>query len=484
MAQKKQFYLVKKIELPSNSGSSSRSSVSEESGNVSKSTTESKKSPYIQKIEPKLKTEMKPKTEIKPKTEAKPKTETKPSTQAESPPKIETPEEKRARAREIYCELEDLKKKHGITLTRNYTSFDDPDEMQAEYIMQKEKRNKYIQVKFYKQILLGIVSGVEFLNTKYDPFDIKLNDWSKQIAMDQDDYTEVLEELYEKYKDRGGKMAPEIRLLFMIIMSAVTYHLSQTLFGPNGVTSMVKSNPNMLNDILKSFTNGKNAEPIAAAPATNAAIPSKTNDILNRIREANGNKKNHSNHDISTVTESTVHHPHQLETTENQQNITEKTTEVGPPPRDGPINNKIKQERDALIEKNRQYEIQLRKQDEMFRAQLEQTRNQQTHENKQQQTNSFTPITRVLSMGKNNQTENIKSPTKEYSDELYDLIDTLDGSATSEVSDIISSSALKKKSNNTGMTRTLTNKGQNTKGQDSLSDNLSTISRNRKKLIL
>ncbi len=71
-----------------------------------------------------------------------------------------------------------------------------------------------------------------------------------------DDYTEVLEELYEKYKDRGGKMAPEIRLLFMIIMSGVTFHLIQTLFGSAGLGNTLQNNPNMLNKLLGSLMNG------------------------------------------------------------------------------------------------------------------------------------------------------------------------------------------------------------------------------------
>ena len=33
-------------------------------------------------------------------------------------------------------------------------------------------------------------------------FEFKLKDWSKTVAADMDDYTEVLEEIYEKYKDR------------------------------------------------------------------------------------------------------------------------------------------------------------------------------------------------------------------------------------------------------------------------------------------
>ena len=150
--------------------------------------------------------------------------------------KFESAEEKRARAREAYSKLQDLRKKYKVEPNRNFTINDDPDEMNEEYDRIKENRHKENQVKFYGRILITIISGAEFVNDKYNPFEFKLKDWSKQVASDMDEYTEILEELYEKYKDKGGKMAPEIKLLFMIIMSGVTYHLSQTLFSADGLS--------------------------------------------------------------------------------------------------------------------------------------------------------------------------------------------------------------------------------------------------------
>ena len=201
-------------------------------------------------------------------------------------------DDQRTRAREAYSKLQDIVDKQQVKLSREFTVDDDPEEMEAEYAMHKERRNKANQVKFYKQILLNIVCGIEFLNDKYDPFEFKLKDWSKQIAADMDDYTEVIEELYEKYKDKGGKMAPEIRLLFMIIMSGVTYHLSQALFGAGGLGNTIKNNPNILNKLLGGLmkpntnTNTNNG--------TNTERPSAPTDknILDAVRRHNQNKQN------------------------------------------------------------------------------------------------------------------------------------------------------------------------------------------------
>src|SRR3984885_14603272 len=241
----------------------------------------------------------------------------------------ETPEEKRARSRDAYYELQDLVEKYNIKPSKPYTIDSDPDEIETEIKMHKERRHKSNQVKFYKGMLINIVSGIEFMNEKYDPFEFKLKDWSKQIAMDVDDYTEVLEELYEKYKDRGGKFSPELRLLFMIILSGVTFHISQTLFGINGTNDAIKKNPNVINKLLSGLMNGGlNRE---SNEVKN--IPSNSKDLLKSIKQHNKT---------------------------SEDNITEREKKL------------LTKQQDIHIE-------QLRKQNEMFRTQFEQMQKQQNH---------------------------------------------------------------------------------------------------------
>lgn len=276
---------------------------------------------------------------------------------------IETPEERRARAREAYGKLQDLVDKHQVKLTKSFSIDDDPDEMEAEHNMHKERRHKHNQVKFYKQILLNIVCGVEFLNEKYNPFEFKLKDWSKQIASDMDDYTEVLEEIYEKYKDKGGKMAPEIRLLFMIIMSGVTFHLSQALFGAGGLGDTIQNNPNILNKLFSGLMKGggttlfgggnNNDEPVEAKNA-----PPNNKNILAAIRK----------HQNKTETKTDTK-------TENA-NTTEGSNETSQ--KDSVTNEAlvIEKERRLLAEQRAAYENQLRKQQEIYTNQIDDLKNQ------------------------------------------------------------------------------------------------------------
>ena len=330
-----------------------------ESGSESQSSSQSSvKSPYGEKIEAKPKSERdRPRSDSKPRNTVNEKP-------IEPPPKhIETAEERRARAREAHCKLLDLVENKKIKLSRSYTMDDDPDEMEAEYEFQKERRNKANQVKLYKNILLNIICGIEFLNEKYDPFAFKLKDWSKTIAMDMDDYTEVIEEIYEKYKDKGGKMAPEIRLLFMIIMSGVTYHLSQALFGPSGMADAVKDNPNMLNKLLSGFMKGNNTE---HEPAEAKEAPHDNKSILDALRKHKQNKQTDARSDIPISTDTTT------ETTTNNDALAHE------------------REKRLLAEQRAQFENMLRKQNEMHTAQLEQLRNQQPIN--QAQTNAPAPI--------------------------------------------------------------------------------------------
>src|ERR1700733_2786881 len=54
----------------------------------------------------------------------------------------ETPEEKRARSRDAYYELQDLVEKYNIKPSKPYTIDSDPDEIETEIKMHKERRHK------------------------------------------------------------------------------------------------------------------------------------------------------------------------------------------------------------------------------------------------------------------------------------------------------------------------------------------------------
>lgn len=151
--------------------------------------------------------------------------------------------------------LEALEKK-GITLTKKYTMESPLAEMKGEYEMVKSEKEKKNSVKFQQKILLACVSGLEFLNNKFDPFDIKLDGWSEAVNENVDEYDDVFGELHEKY---GGKtkMAPELKLLFMLGGSAAMLHMTNTMFKSSmpGMDDIMRQNPELMHQFQNAAMN-------------------------------------------------------------------------------------------------------------------------------------------------------------------------------------------------------------------------------------
>ena len=128
----------------------------------------------------------------------------------------------------ILKKLEELEKK-GVELTKKYNMESSLAEMQGEYetiVAEKEKSNS---VKFQGRMLMAAITGLEFLNNKFDPFDLKMDGWSEQVNENISDYDEIFAELHEKYKSKA-KMAPELKLLFQLGGSAIMVHMTNTMF--------------------------------------------------------------------------------------------------------------------------------------------------------------------------------------------------------------------------------------------------------------
>jgi hypothetical protein len=166
------------------------------------------------------------------------------------PPMVEkkelTPQEARMKKIELLRKLSELKTK-GYDLSKSYDFNSSIEEMEYEFELLKSFANKRNGVKLYKNILLNTASAVEFLNDKYDPFDFQLVGWSEHMSVEVDSYDEVIEEIYEKYKGSGKKMAPELKLFMLIIASASAFHFSKSTFkNLPGVDKILQNNPDLI----------------------------------------------------------------------------------------------------------------------------------------------------------------------------------------------------------------------------------------------
>jgi len=164
----------------------------------------------------------------------------------ESQNKVLSPQESRMKKIELLRKLSELKTK-GYELSKSYDFNSSIEEMEYEYELLKSFANKRNGVKLYKNILLNTASAVEFLNDKYDPFDFQLTGWSEHMSVEVDSYDEVIEEIYEKYKGSGKKMAPELKLVLLIVASASAFHFSKSTFkNLPGVDKVLANNPDLI----------------------------------------------------------------------------------------------------------------------------------------------------------------------------------------------------------------------------------------------
>ena len=145
--------------------------------------------------------------------------------------------------------LEALEKK-GVELSKKYNMESSLQEMMGEYETIMDEKSKQNSVKFQGNMLMAAINGIEFLNGKFDPFDIKLDGWSEQIQENITDYDEIFGELHEKYKSKAS-MAPELKLLFQLGGSAMMVHMTNTMFksAMPGMDDILRQNP----DLMRSF---------------------------------------------------------------------------------------------------------------------------------------------------------------------------------------------------------------------------------------
>lgn len=147
--------------------------------------------------------------------------------------------------------LEALEKK-GVQLSKKYSMESNLHEMIGEYETIMDEKSRENSVKFQGNMLMAVINGLEFLNGKFDPFDIKLDGWSDQLQENITDYDEIFAELHEKYKSKAS-MAPEIKLLFQLGGSGMMVHMTNTMFksAMPGMDDILRQNP----DLMRSFQN-------------------------------------------------------------------------------------------------------------------------------------------------------------------------------------------------------------------------------------
>jgi hypothetical protein len=161
------------------------------------------------------------------------------------------PEEEKKKKVDLINKLNRLETK-GYTLSKHFSMDNTLDEIQMEYDRLVDAKNLEASIRFQRNCLMGVVTGFEFLNGKFNPFDWQLEGWSEAVHTNIEDYDEVFEELYDKYKGKGN-MPPEAKLLMTLVGSGFMFHMSNSFFRQKmanvSPADIFRSNP----DLMKQF---------------------------------------------------------------------------------------------------------------------------------------------------------------------------------------------------------------------------------------
>jgi len=168
--------------------------------------------------------------------------------------------EQNRKKRSMLKRLEELAKKGSITgLSVNSDST--YEEIEDEYNSFMEEKLKQESIKLQKQWFFNGINTMELLNNTYDPFGMDLTGWGEKMAEDLEDDDEVFGELYEKYK--GGKLAPEVKLLLKIATSAFWISLTNRMISSSvpSMDNVIRDNPEVMKNFMSATVDTFNSIP-------------------------------------------------------------------------------------------------------------------------------------------------------------------------------------------------------------------------------
>ena len=146
--------------------------------------------------------------------------------------------------------------KKGFAVNKRLNAYSGVDELRSEVKRITYSIDVEQSVRFSRRMLVACVTGLEFLNKRYNPFEVQLEGWSESVMENVDDYDGVFEELYVKYRSKVN-VAPEVKLIMMLGGSAMMFHLTNSMFKsvmPN-MNDVMKQNPDLVKNMMAAVQN-------------------------------------------------------------------------------------------------------------------------------------------------------------------------------------------------------------------------------------
>src|SRR6056300_1120714 len=160
--------------------------------------------------------------------------------------------------------------KKGFAVNKRLTAYSNIEELRSEVKRITYSIDVEQSVRFSRRMLIACVTGLEFLNKRYNPFEVQLEGWSESVMENVDDYDGVFEELYVKYRSKVS-VAPEVKLIMMLGGSAMMFHLTNSMFKsvmPN-MNDVIKQNPDLVKNMMAAVQNTTRSP---EGPATDAPV--------------------------------------------------------------------------------------------------------------------------------------------------------------------------------------------------------------------
>src|SRR6056300_467244 len=146
--------------------------------------------------------------------------------------------------------------KKGFAVNKRLNAYSNIEELRSEVKRITYSIDVEQSVRFSRRMLVACVTGLEFLNKRYNPFEIQLEGWSESVMENVDGYDGVFEELYVKYRSKVN-VAPEVKLIMMLGGSAMMFHLTNSMFKsvmPN-MNDVMKQNPDLVKNMMAAVQN-------------------------------------------------------------------------------------------------------------------------------------------------------------------------------------------------------------------------------------
>lgn len=147
----------------------------------------------------------------------------------------------------------------GFTATKKWSLKDDLDDVRFECYRMTRESNTRKSLKTMQHILITIATVIEFANSAVNPFNLRLDGFSKNLMLTVSDYDDSLEQLHHKWSGRTS-VGPEMTLLFTFVTSAIFHHAGNVMTGTTSTTTPGPRKPDV-SSLLSLFSKFATSNP-------------------------------------------------------------------------------------------------------------------------------------------------------------------------------------------------------------------------------